>query len=257
MQEKFLFFKKIKIAKGQLIMAGKNSTATYVLEELKKRCINNELKDGDKLPDQNQLAKELGVSRISLREAIHTLTLTGALEKRPGFGTVIRSVLQILHIDYLFPPKLSDNSNFSELMVFRQYIESAAVELAAIYATQKNISVLEELLNEMKQHLINHKWEECAMADNLFHVEVGRASQNRFILWQVVNSRCHNDQIMHQTLPSLENIMKDSFEYHGNILLAIKNRDPAAAKNQMKAHLAMVSKVFQNQLFSTLSKSNP
>ena len=234
-------------------MNKKNSAAADVLEEFKRRCINKEMNDGDKLPDQNQLANELGVSRISLREAIHTLTLMGALEKRPGFGTVVRSALQIMHIEYLFPPTLSDKSNFFEFMVFRKYIESAAVELAAIYAKEEDISTLEKLLQEMELSLKNKQWDECAETDNFFHVEVGRASHNRFILWQVINSRSHHDQFMRKVKLVLKDIMKDSVEDHRRIFIAIKNRDPAAAKNQMRAHLAMVESVYNNYFFNSIS----
>lgn len=251
--KRFPFNIKKTIDQTQLTMKKKNSAATDVLIEFKRRCINKEMKNGDKLPDQNQLANELGVSRISLREAIHTLTLMGALEKRPRFGTVVRSALQIMHIEYLFPPKLSDKSNFFEFMMFRKYIESAAVELAAIYAKKEDISTLEKLLYEMELSLKNKQWEKCSETDNFFHVEVGKASHNRFILWQVINSRSHHDQFMKRVKPVLKDIMKDAVEDHRKIFMAIKNRDPAAAKNQMKAHLAMVERSYNNYFIDSIT----
>ena len=62
-----------------------------VLEEIKRMITDGELAEGDKLPNQNEFSAQLGVSRPSLREALHTLNLMGVIEQRPGLGTVIKS----------------------------------------------------------------------------------------------------------------------------------------------------------------------
>jgi GntR family transcriptional repressor for pyruvate dehydrogenase complex len=49
-----------------------------VIEEINRMILSGEVKEGDKLPNQNDFAAQLGVSRPSLREALHTLTLIGA-----------------------------------------------------------------------------------------------------------------------------------------------------------------------------------
>jgi GntR family transcriptional repressor for pyruvate dehydrogenase complex len=82
--------------------------ADSVIEEIKRMVDVGELKEGDKLPNQLEFAAQLGVSRPSLREALHTLTLIGAIEQRPGLGTVIKSANSTLWAVQLCPPLVSD-----------------------------------------------------------------------------------------------------------------------------------------------------
>ena len=90
--------------------------ADSVIEEIIRRIESGELKEGDKLPNQNEFAAQLGVSRPSLREALHTLTLIGAIEQRPGFGTVIRAKNTARMAEHLSPPLVSDTTATMELM---------------------------------------------------------------------------------------------------------------------------------------------
>ena len=77
--------------------------ADSVLEEIRRMITDGELGEGDKLPNQNEFSTQLGVSRPSLREALHTLNLMGVIEQRPGLGTVrrlhqrIRRIHQVSH----------------------------------------------------------------------------------------------------------------------------------------------------------------
>ena len=78
--------------------------AESVIEEIKRMIVDGELKEGDKLPNQNEFAVQLGVSRPSLREALHTLALIGAIEQRPGLGTVLKQLDPKLWADQLALP---------------------------------------------------------------------------------------------------------------------------------------------------------
>ena len=67
----------------------KMSTSDEVFRVLHDRIMSGELKPGDKLPPQNLLAEQLSVSRNTLREAIHKLTVMGLLAAKPGVGTSV------------------------------------------------------------------------------------------------------------------------------------------------------------------------
>ena len=62
-----------------------------ILDHIRNMVETGELREGDKLPNQYEFAAQLGVSRPSLREALYTLKQVGAIEQRPGSGTVLRS----------------------------------------------------------------------------------------------------------------------------------------------------------------------
>jgi len=67
----------------------KPKLADYVIEEIKDMLRSGQLAEGSKVPNQNEFAKQLGVSRLSLREALHTLQIFGIVEQKPRTGTII------------------------------------------------------------------------------------------------------------------------------------------------------------------------
>lgn len=66
-----------------------NSAVDLIIEEIERRLLAGELKPGDKLPDQHELAAELNVSRPSVREALSALERIGVTESTRGRGTFV------------------------------------------------------------------------------------------------------------------------------------------------------------------------
>ena len=69
----------------------KMSTAAKVFETLYEMIVNGQIQRGQKLPSQEELAKQFGVSRNTLREAMNKLYAMGLLSSRQGIGTVVQS----------------------------------------------------------------------------------------------------------------------------------------------------------------------
>ena len=65
------------------------SMADEVFKILHDRIVSGELKPGEKLPSQDELAKQFGVSRNTIREAIYKLTVIGLLSTKQGVGTIV------------------------------------------------------------------------------------------------------------------------------------------------------------------------
>ena len=127
----------------------KKKLADSVIEEIKRMIQNGELKKGDKVPNQNVFAAQLGVSRTSLREALSTLTRIGVFEQRPGFGTVLRSPIPALFTDHLAPPLISDRQASIELIEARRFIETGTAKLSVKNASSEQISEMGFLIKEM------------------------------------------------------------------------------------------------------------
>src|SRR5450756_208894 len=69
----------------------RTSVIDSIVAELKTKIASGELKDGDMLTSQDELARSLGVSRTSLREALNRLSLMGLVEMRHGSGTYVKT----------------------------------------------------------------------------------------------------------------------------------------------------------------------
>lgn len=210
-----------------------------LFEELKLRLKNKELKSGDKLPPERDLASTLQISRSTTREALKTLETMGILECIQGSGYYIKNnfddaLLQSFTIFFLAlgQPTL-------ELIEFRQAIEEKALELTIAKITPERIEKLENILNKIS--LSNNI--EKAELDIEFHKEIVQASENMFLISVYTSSRIIISEFIHHFFKKMvkedqsENIL---FDQHKEILEAIKNKDTNLALLKLKSHFSLL-----------------
>lgn len=218
----------------------KKKLADSVIDEIKRMIETGELKEGDKLPNQNEFAARLGVSRTSLREALSTLTLIGVVEQRPGSGTVIRSRTSALFASDLAPPLLSDEKATRELIEARRYVELGAAELAAANATSAEIEGMEILTREMNLAYQENRIADYTEKDLAFHFSVAKAAHNRYVLHLFVGIRGIMEQYMRESFQFLPWMIEQSLSSHQKIFLAIQQKNPAKAVLEMRKHNAQM-----------------
>ena len=223
----------------------KKKLADSVLEEMKRMLQSGELKVGDKLPNQSEFAAQLGVSRTSLREALSTLTRLGAIEQRPGYGTVIRTKVPTLFTDHLTPPLISDKEATLELIEARRFIETGVAELAAKNVTPDQIEEVKILINEMKQSVKEGKIEDYIEKDVAFHFLIAKASHNRYLINLFVTLRGFMEQYMRESFHLLPWMIDRSLKHHQNIFEAIKSGNRSKAVSQMEKHIRNVQMVIE------------
>lgn len=216
-----------------------------VIEEIKRMLMSGELKEGQKLPNQNELASLLGVSRTSLREALNTLRMIGVIEQKPGYGTVIKSRGAAIFADHLNFPLISDERATYELIEARGVIEVGAVELAVFHATEEQIREMGMLIEEMEKNLKNKRVAEYISNDVAFHYLIAKASQNRFIVHLYATLRGAMEQFMQEGFRVLYFMLDRSFEFHVKIYEAIKARDVELAVSNMRSHIEDVKSVIK------------
>lgn len=115
----------------------RNSVVTVVLERIKDAIINKELKAGDYLPSETELANSLGVGKSSVREAIRSLATMGIVTVRQGAGTIINREPSTNIINPLVYQLLLFEGSNEQLLELRNIIEPAAAVLAMKKATAK------------------------------------------------------------------------------------------------------------------------
>jgi GntR family transcriptional repressor for pyruvate dehydrogenase complex len=214
--------------------------ADSVIEEIIRRIESGELKEGDKLPNQNEFAAQLGVSRPSLREALHTLTLIGAIEQRPGFGTVIRAENTARMAEHLSPPLVSDTAATMELMEARRYIELSVVDLAVERATDEDLTELKSSIRAMKDALEQDRPDDYTQADLAFHYQIASAAHNRFLIHLFVTIRGLMEQFMREAFTVRPRLLDKSMKFHTLIYEGIRDRNREKALDQMKQHLESI-----------------
>jgi GntR family transcriptional repressor for pyruvate dehydrogenase complex len=211
---------------------------TRLYEEIVKQIVDRiksgDLKPGDKLPTERELAAQLKVSRTAIREALRSLEVMGLIDSKVGSGTYVREVSLDSLMD-AFAGILKQNERMVvELIEVRMLLEVEIAKLAAKRRTEDNLRAIENALelieNEIEQGELGFE------GDNAFHEELTNAAGNLAL------SSIHNlcGELLSSTrkaaLMALDSPMI-SLEYHRRIYEAVKNQDAEEAGRIMREHL--------------------
>lgn len=220
-------------------MASINKTklADRVIEELKRMITNGELSEGDKLPNQNEFAAQLGVSRTVLREAMHTLTILGVVEQRPKIGTVIVTSAPLIYTEHINAPLMEDPHATIELIDARRVIEVGSVELAARHASDEQLKEMGKLIQQMHLLLEAGDTDGYSQVNMAFHLLIAESSGNRFMGHLLATIRGFMERWTLESLSVLPGLFGRSMEAHRQIYRAIIKHDPVAAGEAMRRHL--------------------
>lgn len=205
-----------------------------VAKQLKQAILAGELKPGDRLPPERDLAQRFEVSRPTIREAMIALEIDGQIEVRRGTGSFVcgSSPARPLEI-------VDEGPGPFEILEARRVIEAETAALAAARITPDQVAALEATFDEMAQEDAHGSVSEAA--DRAFHCLIAEASQNSALastvnwLWELRN-RSGISRHFHQRVR--EGGVHPSLEHHRNILMALKSRDPIGAQKAMVDHLS-------------------
>lgn len=129
----------------------RTSVADAVFEQIKQKILAGHWKSGDRIAGENQLARQLGVSRVSVRDAIHRLIGMGVLTARHGDGTYVSDPVAGQMQSRLMQQLLLTNPQLMEVLQFRRMVEVGSAGLAARAATDEDIDQLRALEQAMQQ----------------------------------------------------------------------------------------------------------
>jgi GntR family transcriptional repressor for pyruvate dehydrogenase complex len=216
----------------------RGKTSHEVVTQLREMIHRGELRAGDRLPPERDLAKLLGVSRPTLRAGIRSLAAVGVLESRQGAGTFV--------VKSDGPPELDSSSltmmaslrgfTNTEMFEARRALEMAIASLAAGRATGEQLASLAEEMAGMYASL--DEPEQYLLHDMRFHQMVAASSGNRILtaLMNMVATTLFD--VRRQTVNQAHDL-KESAEMHRRIYRAIRDRDSEAAAAAMRDHLLL------------------
>lgn len=151
------------------------------IEQIRGLIRSGALPPGARLPPENELAAQLGLSRNSMREAVKALELVRVLDVRRGDGTYVTSLEPRLLLEGLgLAVELLQDDSILSVVEVRRLLEPAATGLAAERITDDGLSVLEARLDEMEA--AGTDAERQVAADAAFHLDVFAATRNQTLL---------------------------------------------------------------------------
>jgi GntR family transcriptional regulator, transcriptional repressor for pyruvate dehydrogenase complex len=216
------------------------------IDAIKRMIQAGDLRPGEKLPPERELAAALGVSRNSLREAIRALALMKVLESRQGDGTYVTSLdLQSLIEPVSFLLSLDPNA-LAHLFEARRILEAETAALAAARITDEELDELRAGLEEMRAKA-GHR-EEFLQADMRMHHMITSAAKNP-LLAQLMGSITGLGLRSRMQTVQAPGITGPVIDDHASILLALEHHDSDAARQAMLEHLERVERAMR-ELFS-------
>lgn len=207
-----------------------------VAEQIGLLIATGEFKIGDRLPSERELARQLGVSRPVLREALVTLEISGSVEVRGGSGCFVIATSDAR------PTGFADGgpSPF-EVIHARSVIEGETARLAAGNAEPKDVAHLQDTINMMRADIASGR--DTRETDRLFHTRLADIAENS-VLASIVG-----DLWSHMRAPVFDRLGANSglrdtdtitVTEHIRIVEAVGTRDGEAARDAMALHLERV-----------------
>lgn len=203
-----------------------------VQAEIKRLILEQRLRPGDQLPSEGELARQLGVSRNSVREAVKGLVAGSVLESRRGSGLFVRdfSIEPLIHkLPYSM---LAGAKPVADLLMIRRALEVALIASAIEAMTESRAAEISGVLDEMKTRA--ELGESMADADRAFHRLLFANLENEILLqlfdlfWDVFQL----------ATPSLQADPSDlaMYEDHRLIFEAVLRGDVGAASAAIVSH---------------------
>jgi len=204
-----------------------------LIEKIKRFIASGVIVPGGKFPPERELAKEFGLNRASLRQALKVLEIMGVLTQRVGDGTYLSASAESILNEPLHFHILLDDLSHHELLETRLIVEPELAARAAQRATAEDLIELRRAITAMENCRNN---DERLDADLAFHERIFRASGNRIchLLFKVI----HRSVLMSMSRLSTRVALERPLNYHKRIFTAIQRRDSEEARRAMAEHIA-------------------
>jgi DNA-binding GntR family transcriptional regulator len=199
------------------------SLSIRVYDHVKRRIVANELPFGSKLTEDG-LAKELGISRTPIREALNRLAQDRLVTVSPGRGAFVAT--------FSF-------DDMVQLLEIRETLEGMAARLASNRITKETLEKLRQRLEATAQKQEHNGYKGYLDADRDFHECVIAACGNHQ-LSQLMKSLQDRIQMLRSRSVMLPGRARKSFQEHMEIIDALSARDPDLAEEKIRTHIRNV-----------------
>ncbi|MCI8668550.1 MAG: FadR family transcriptional regulator [Lachnospiraceae bacterium] len=190
-------------------------------------------KAGDKLPNENKLSEELGVSRTTLREAIRILVARNVLEIQRGRGTFVKENFEENTLDELSALS-AVKMNADDLYEMRLIFEPEAAYYATMRASESELQRIISIGENIEQLILDGK--DRTLEEQAFHRSIAKATHNDFMnrLMPVIQEAIDKGVTLSKKKKAAS---EDTIVDHRILMDFMKNRNAEGARNAMRIHI--------------------
>jgi GntR family transcriptional repressor for pyruvate dehydrogenase complex len=212
--------------------------STQIIAQVREALFEKQLKPGDFLGTEKEMAARFGVSRIVARDALRTLEAQGIVDIKVGAGGGARIAQGNAR---RFAEALAVQLDLTgvtvgEIMDAQRAVESLAAELAALHATPADHARLRELLADAARKIDD--LDAYTRSSREFHLAVAEASQNRVLVVQLISLQHVSWPAHNRSLTPA--VARRILEVHTELTELIEMRDAAGARALMDGHVTMI-----------------
>src|SRR6266852_1896818 len=209
-----------------------------IVQQIEESIVKGDLKPGDQLPAERELAQRFGVSRTAVREAVKALREKGLVEAYSGRGTFITDgTSQAVRQSLDLMVKIGQPEGSQYLAELRAILEPEIAALAAARAQESDLATMREAVAVMDR--AGRDPDAYIEADLDFHLSLAEAAANPLIL-SLIDSIVGLLREQRMKIFKVSGGPERGQVHHKRILEAMERRDPERAREAMKAHLEQV-----------------
>ncbi len=196
----------------------KKMTSQDLFNAIRDKIIHGEIPPGESVKELD-LVREFNVSRTPIREVLKKLETRGLLSYEKNKGMVV---------------PILENQAIAELFVIREMLEGTAAALAAKYATDEEISILKDMVEEDMTRVDDAAM--LARTNKLFHDTINHIAHNSYLLkfYSLLNESM---LLLGKTSLTNPTRAQKTIKQHQEIVEAIEKRDADLAKTLAKEHV--------------------
>src|SRR6476620_8552318 len=209
-----------------------NDSAAAVVAHVRQLIDSGSLGPGARLPPERDLAREVGVSRPTVRAGLRTLAALGVVRSRRGSGTYIPDGPPTLGVEALSFIAALHKISVDDVYEARRILEVGAAGLAAERATPEQLATLADDVSEMFASL--NARQVFLVHDINFHRSVAAASRNPIVASMVeMVSALYSERRRATVERAVDRDLRDAADAHRQIYQAIRSRDVERARRTM------------------------
>lgn len=222
---------------GDITKLGNVDTSSLV-DKVEERIVTfiqeTEMKVGDVLPKELDLAESLGVSRTVIREALLRLKTVGLIESKKHKGAVLTNPDVLGSFRRVFHPSLLDNNTLKDLFEMRLALEVGMADFIINKITDQDIKELEEISSSIASGDTAFPWN---IDDEIrFHGKLYQISENKMLL-ELQQLLLPIFQYVHNSGFLEHSVNSSDFVTHKELVEVLKKRDAEAYRKAIRTHL--------------------
>ncbi|HEU4450868.1 MAG TPA: FCD domain-containing protein [Gaiellaceae bacterium] len=220
-------------------------TFEAVIENLLEGIERARLRTDDRLPNEQELAGQLGISKPTLRQALRVLERSGLLRVRAGKGGGIFMAAEVIPVDAISQNVAVEEEEAVDVLLGRRLLEGSATVLAALRGTEEDFAGIERTVDLMRRNLGDRP--RVMGANAMFHRAVVRASHNKTLQSAMRHTESELAPIRDSYVGGREQDER-TVEVHERQLEAMRERDLRALALVLDEHFRMLEESFARAL---------